>query len=157
MRIQQAVSANLIFQWQRLCFELDPVIARNVRPDIQFRGFLQIPVAELENDLWVTSGEAVRVANTPPQNECVIVESKISRIPEEHFPDLRLRGQPLVDKTNTELLCSLRDQLAIVEEGLCRRETVGLQDELALEILDIIQRMPVAILAPLEIRDSIAF
>ena len=97
------------------------------------------------------------VIYTPPQNECVIVKSKISRIAEEHFPDLRLKGHPLFDEINTELLCSLRDQLAILKERLCRRETVWLQDELALKILDIIQRMPVAILAPLEIRDSIAF
>jgi hypothetical protein len=54
----------------------------------------------------------------------MIVKPEVGGIEEEHFSDPRLENDTLIDKINPELLCRLRDQLSILEENLCRRETV---------------------------------
>jgi len=105
----------------------------------------------LENDFRVPRGEAVYVPDAPPQNERVVVEPEVGGVQEHHFPDPGLEDHALVDVVDAELLRGLRHQFAILEEDFCRRETVGLQDQLALEILDLVERMAVAVLTLLEI------
>jgi hypothetical protein len=76
----------------------------------------------------------------------MVVEPKIGCVQEDHFPDLGLKDHTLVDEADTELLRRPGHQLAIVEEDFCGRETVGLQDKLALEIMNLIEWTAVAVL-----------
>ena len=87
VREQHTVSADLIFQRQGLRLEFDPVIAGNVRPHVEFSGLLDVRVPELENDFRLARGKAVSVANTPSQDERIVVEPEVGGIQEQHFPD----------------------------------------------------------------------
>ena len=49
-------------------------------------------------------------------------------------------------KSYAEFLRRLCHELAIVKKDFCGRKAVGLQDKLALEILNLIERMAVAVL-----------
>jgi hypothetical protein len=150
VRKQIPEAAHLIFQRQRLRLEFDPVIAGDVRPHVEFGGLLDVRVAVFENDFRVAGGEAIHVPYTPAQDERMVVEPEVRGIQEHHFPDPGLEQQALVVVVDAKLLRRLRHQLAILEEDFCSRETVGLQDQLALEILDLVERMAVAVLTLLE-------
>src|SRR6516162_4964043 len=117
-------------------------------------GLLDVRVAVLENDFRVARREAVYVPDAPPQDERVIVEPEIGGIQEHHLPDPGLEDHALVDVIDAELFRCLPHQLAILQENFCRGKTVRLQDQLALKILDLIERMAVAVLTLLEISDS---
>src|SRR6266536_2584149 len=151
VREQQPVSTHLILQRQGLRLELDPVITGDVRPHVQVRSLLHVRVAELENDFRFARREAIFVRNAPSQDERMVVEPEVGGVQEEHFPDLGLKDHTLVDEPNTELLRRARNQVAILEEDFCGRKTVGLQDELALEIVNLIEWTAVAVLTLFEV------
>src|SRR5271154_3593615 len=81
----------------------------------------------------------------------MIVEPEVGGIQEHHFADRGLQDHALVDKSYAKLLRRRRDQLSIVKKDFCGREAVGLQDKLALQILNLIERMAVTILALFEV------
>lgn len=56
-------------------------------PDIGLGGFLQVLVAEFEDDLGVSDRKTV-LRNAPAQNERIVVEAEVRRVHEEDFPDL---------------------------------------------------------------------
>src|SRR5580692_6393074 len=58
VRVEEAISAELVLQWQRLRFELDAVFAGDLGPDIQRGCRLLIRVTELEDNLRIAHGEA---------------------------------------------------------------------------------------------------
>ena len=97
------------------------------------------------------AGEAVFVSDAPAQDEGMVVESEVGGVEEEDFPDPGLENRTLRDKIDTELLCGSRDKITVFEENLCRREPIRLQNKLAFEILDLVERVAVAVLTLLEI------
>src|SRR5262244_875417 len=74
---QHPVPAHLIFERQRLCLELDSVVAGDIRPDVEVRSCLEVRMAKLENDLRIASRETILIANTPAQYEGMVVEPKV--------------------------------------------------------------------------------
>jgi hypothetical protein len=50
---KEPITAQLILQRQRFRLELDPVVARKVRPDIDFCRLLLVGMAELEDDFRI--------------------------------------------------------------------------------------------------------
>jgi hypothetical protein len=81
----------------------------------------------------------------------MVVESEVGRVEEEDFPDQGLENHTFGDEIDTEFLCGSRYNITVLEENLCRGEPVRLQNKLAFQILDIIERVAVAVLALLEI------
>src|SRR6266702_1938801 len=81
----------------------------------------------------------------------MIVELEIGGVQENHFADLGLKNHALIDEVDAEFLSGPRHQPAVFEEGFCGRKTVGLQDKLALEILNLIEWTAVAVFPLLEI------
>ena len=140
VREQQPEAGDLIFQRQRFGLEFDPIVAGDFRPHIQFRGFLQVRVPKLENDFRFAYGEARFVDNALPQDEGVIVESKVGCIQEHHLPDCGLEDDSFVGKSHTKFLRRLCHQLSVIKKDLCGREGIGLEDKLALEILNVVER-----------------
>src|SRR5258706_16149347 len=151
VREQQPVSSRLIFQRQGFRLELDAVVTGDLRPHVQFCGLLHVRVAELEDDFRLARREAVFVGHTPSQDERMVVELEIGGVQEDHFADLGLKHHTLIDEVDTEFLGGPRHELAILEEGFGGRETVGLQDKLALQILNLIEWTAVAGFLLLEI------
>src|SRR5260370_34574140 len=89
MRVQNAVSADLIFQRQRLSFEFDPVFSRDFWPYIQRSRLLLIGMPELEDDLGIAHGKTVHVADAPPQDEGVVIKTRIRSVAKNDLPDFR--------------------------------------------------------------------
>ena len=152
MREEQAVAAKSVLQRQRLGFELDAVITGKVRAYVDFRRLLLIRVTELEHDFRLLRREPVLESNAPAKDEGVVVKPEILRVEEHHLANRR----PRTDRGGrVEFHAALRrrfgDQLRVLLESLGRSEFVGLQDQLAFEVLDIVQRAPVGILARLEV------
>jgi hypothetical protein len=81
----------------------------------------------------------------------MVVEPKVASIQEEHFADLGLKDDALIDEPDAKPLRCTRHQLAILEEDFCGRESVGFQDELALEILNLIEWTAVAVMTLFEV------
>jgi len=81
----------------------------------------------------------------------MVVELEIGGVQEEHFTDLGFKDHILIDEVDPEILSGPRHQLAILEEGFCGRKTVGLQDKLALMLLNLIEWTAVAVFPLLEI------
>jgi hypothetical protein len=76
----------------------------------------------------------------------MIVEPKVGGIQEHHFPDRGLKGNALVGVSYAKLLRRLCHQLSVVKKDFRGSEAIGLEDKLALEILDLIEWMTVAVL-----------
>ena len=109
----------------------------------------------LEDDLGIAYRKAVPVGNPPPQDERVGVELEVGGIEEEHFPDLeRLVDEPLGVKVNAVLLGRPSQDLAEVEQALAGREMVRLQNELAFEVLDLVEGKAITVLARFQIRHT---
>ena len=76
----------------------------------------------------------------------MIVEPKVGGIQKHHFPDRGLKDNAFVGKSHAKLLRGLCHQLSVVKKDFRCRKAVGLEDKLALEILDLIEWMTVAVL-----------
>ena len=87
VRVEEAISADLVLQWQRLGFEFDAVLAGDLGPDIQRSCRLLIRVTELEDDFGIAHGKAIHVGDPPAQDERVVVETEVGRIAENDLPD----------------------------------------------------------------------
>jgi hypothetical protein len=87
VRVEEAISADLVLQWQCLRFELDAVLACYLGSHIQRSCRLLIRVTELEDDFRIAHREAIDVGDAPSQNECVVVETEVGRIAENNLPD----------------------------------------------------------------------
>jgi hypothetical protein len=147
--------AQLILERQRFGLELDPVVTRDTRPHVELRGRLHVRMAELEHHLRVAYGEAVLIGDAPSQDERIVVEPEIRGVQEEHFPDLGLQHHALRREPDTKLLGRPTHELAILLENLGGGEAVGLEDQLALEVLNVVERMSVTVFPRLEIRHSV--
>src|SRR5260370_28746959 len=146
MRVQNAICADLIFQWQRLSFEFDPVFSRDLWPYVQRRSLLLIGMPELEDDLGIAHGKTVHVADAPPQDEGVVIKTRIRSVDKNNLPDFRpAAGLRIVCEPSFQILGRALHQLAEVTKALNRGEAVGLQDELGLKVLKSIERMTVRV------------
>src|SRR3954465_10508486 len=84
--------AEPLFQRQRLALELDPVLAKNLRPNVGLGRPLYVGVSVLENDLGVPDWKAVPIRDAPPQNEGMVVQPEVVSVDEENLTDLERRG-----------------------------------------------------------------
>ena len=146
VRVEDAISADLIFQRKDLGFELDAILASYLWTHVNRRGLLLVGVTELEDDFRIAYGEAIDVGDAPAQNECVVVEAEVGSVAKNDLPDLGPQaGFAVLDKANTQLLRGACHDLAKVAEGLHGCEVVRFQDELGFEVLDAVEGGPVGI------------
>src|SRR5262245_44084440 len=144
--VEHAGAADPVAQRQRLGLELDLVDAGDLRPHVEGSGRLEVGVAELEDDLGLAHRKAVLERDAPPQDECVVVEAEVGRVEEDDLADLgglmrHVRG--LV--ADVDAIGDAAHELPELEEALRRGEAVRLEDELALEVVDLVARVPVAV------------
>ena len=155
MRIEQPDSPELVLQRQRLTLELDAMVSVNLWPNISFCGRLDVGVSELEYDLGLADREPVLVGNAPPQDKSIVVEPVVWRI---HKQDLTNLGgfiqEIILRETHIVLFGRSSHQLSEIEQTLPRCETVWSEDELATEIVQLVERKAVRILALLDLRDA---
>jgi hypothetical protein len=69
-------------------------------------------------------------------------------------PGWSLAQNPVPPKSYAKLLRRLCHKLSVVKKDFCRGKAVRLQDELVLEILNLIQRMAVTVLAWFAVGDA---
>ncbi len=120
VRVEDAISADLVLHWQCLGFELDAVLAGDLRPHVHGRSLLLVRVTELEDDLGIANGKAVDIGDAPSQNECVVVEAEVGSVAKNDLADLGPQaGLAVLYETNTHLLrralrraCRSRGRLA---------------------------------------------
>src|SRR6185369_1257393 len=144
--VEHTEPADLIAQRQGLRLELQLVLAGNVRPDIQFRSLLQIRVPELEDYFRLTHGKAVFVGNAPAQDEGIVVKFVVRSVEENDLPYLgSLAHHGISGKPYTEIIGRTAHKTAELMEARHRGEAVGLQNNLALKIFDVIKGMAVAV------------
>jgi hypothetical protein len=103
-------------------------------------------MAELEDEFRDADGKAVLIAETPAQDERVIIESKVCGVQEQDFPDL---GEGILEtlsgEVNVHLFRGAPHQLGKLSEAVDGREAVALEDYLGFEILNFVERMTVAV------------
>ena len=129
-----------------LALELDLVIVDQLGPDVHRRAGLQVRMAELENDLGVAIQKTVLIGSTPAEDEGVVIEFVVSRIQEEDFAHLRLRVlEGLGGVIDFATFRRLLHEFPKLTKAVDRREPLALEDELAFEILHVVERMAVAV------------
>src|SRR5499427_2150147 len=153
--VQHADAAELAFEGERLALELDAVVAEDVGPYVGLGRRLQVRVTELEHDLGVADREAVLVADSPAQDEASVVQPEVGRIHEEHFADLNRRALAgSYGESDGVRLGRLTQDLGKIEEALTRPEAVRPENELAAEILHLVQGQTIGIVPRFEERDT---
>src|SRR5260370_1362836 len=146
VRIENAISADLVFQRQRLGFEFDAIFPGYMGPYIDGRSRLFVGMAKLEDDLGIAHREAVHIADAPPQDESVVIKTIIRRVGENDFPDLRpAAGLRVVHEPDFQTFRGALHQLAEVTKALNRSEAVRLQDQLGFQVLKLIERVTVGV------------
>jgi hypothetical protein len=88
VRVEDAISADLVLQRKGLGLELDAVLTGDLAPDIHHSCLLLVRVMELEDDLRITHRKTIDEGNTPAQDECVVVEPEVGSVAENYLPDL---------------------------------------------------------------------
>ncbi len=83
-----------------------------------------------------------------------VVEAEVGGIHEEHLAYLRPRLRLFIRAFDVGLRRGLLHDLRVVDETLRGGEEFGLQDDLALQELHLVQRRPVRVLAGLEVRHA---
>ena len=152
VRVEHAHAAGLVLERKGLRLEFDPVVAGDLRADVHVGTLLQIGMAKLEDDLRIAHREPVDVLGPPAQDEGVVVEPEVGRIEEENFSDARLRLlEGLAREIDAGLLGGPLHQPGEVVEAVDRREAVTLEDDLGFDVLNVVQRVPVAV-PPLLVR-----
>jgi hypothetical protein len=121
------------------------VAVNELRPHVHLGCLLQIRVAKFEDDFRVAHSKAVHVVDPPAQDKGVVVESEVLRIQEEDFPNLRPQTLEFLGGViNIGRLSGTTYDFAKIAEILYRSETLPLEDDLAFEIMNLIERMAVA-------------
>ena len=103
-------------------------------------------MAKLEDDLGIADRKPVDVVGPLAKDEGVVVEPKVGRIEEENLPDARLRvPEGLAGEIDVGLLRGSLHQPGELVEAVDRREAVALEDELGFDVLNVVQRVAVAV------------
>jgi hypothetical protein len=101
-------------------------------------------VPELEDELRIARRKAVLVRDAAPQDERVVVEPEVGGIEEENLANLeRFIGEAPGQDLDAALLGRTAHDSSEGEEALPGCEAVWLQNELALEIMDVVERKAV--------------
>src|SRR5215469_6626939 len=116
--IQNAVAANRVLQRKRLRFELDAVLAGDLRTHVNLRRRSLVRMPELENDLGIANREAIDVRDAPAQDKGVVVQPEVGRVAKDNLPDLRPQASLAIDnKSNSGLLRRFLHQPAELAEA----------------------------------------
>src|SRR5262249_20069650 len=103
-------------------------------------------MTKFEDDFRVAHSKAVHVVDPPAQDKGVVVESEVLRIQEEDFPNLRSHALEFFGGViNIGRLSGATYDFAKIAEILYGGETLPLEDDLAFEIMKVIERMAVAV------------
>jgi hypothetical protein len=65
VRVENAISSDLIFQRKGLGFELNPVFSCDLGPHVHGRRLLFVWVTELEDDFGIAHREAIHIGDAP--------------------------------------------------------------------------------------------
>jgi hypothetical protein len=105
-------------------------------------------MAKLEDEFRRADGKPVLIAETPAQDEGVVVETKVCGVEEEDLPDLR-EGihESLAGKVDVGFVRSLPDQLGKLSGAVHGGEAVPLEDDLGLDIVNLVEWMAVTVYA----------
>jgi hypothetical protein len=98
--------------------------------------------------------ESIFVSNSSAQYESVVVETKVFRVEKLNFAYLRSGASRLAGIVfDTALLCRKRDKLAEFMKCLCGRKLIWLKNKLTLQVLYVVERAAILIIAKLNILD----
>jgi hypothetical protein len=98
--VEQAHSTDLILQGKGFRLELDFVVGPELGPHIHLGGFLEVRMAELEDEFRDADGKPVLIVETPAQDERVVIEPKVCGVQEQDFPDL---GERILEALSGEV------------------------------------------------------
>ena len=103
-------------------------------------------MAELEDEFRRAGGKPVLIAETPAQDEGVVVETKVCGVEEEDLPDLG-KGilESLAGKVDVDTVRGLPDQPGKLPEAVHGGEAVPLEDDLGLDIVNFVDWMAVTV------------
>src|SRR5215471_6341262 len=150
--VQHAETPDLVLQRQGLGLELDPVLAGDVGPHVHPRRLLQVGMPELEDNLRIAHREPVHVLLASAQDEGVVVEPEVGRVEEKHLSDAGARIlEAFAGEVDVCIGGGLLHKLRELPKGVDRVEAVALQNDLGLEILQLVEWMPVTVPALLEL------
>jgi len=152
VRVEQPDPSDRVFEGQRLGLELDAESSGDFRPYVYLRSFLQLRMSELEYDFGIADGESVFVGETQAEDEGVVVEAEALGVEEENLTD---PDAPLLQLLGVEpdlvLFRRPRDLVTELEKALRRDDSIRPEDDFALQILNRVEGMTVAVLARLRL------
>src|SRR4029453_12356011 len=107
---------------------------------------------KFEDNFRVADRKAIHVVDAPAQNEGVVVKPKVLGIHEQDFPNLGPQTFRIFRRvTDARRLGRATHDLAKIAEILDRSEALSLENDFAFEIMNVVEGMPVAVCAWLEI------
>src|SRR5215472_14887321 len=152
VRVEQPEASDRVFEGQRLGFELDAESSGDFGPHVYLGRFLQLRMSELEYDFGIADGESVFVGETQAEDEGVVVEAEALGVEEENLTD---PDAPLLQLLGVEpdpvLFRGPGDLVTELEKALRRDDSIRPEDNLALQILNRVEGMTVAVLARLRL------
>ena len=146
VRQQTPHAANAVLERHDLELELDLVLAVDLRPHVDGLGLRHVVAAILEDDLGIADREAILEGDAPPADERVVVEVIVAGIEEKHLAYLG----PLL-RLGRRLKADPRRHGGALHEGgellehVNGRKAVGLQDQLALQVAQLVATSSVGI------------
>src|SRR5262249_3205718 len=119
----------------------------DVGPHVHPGGLVHVRMPELEDDFRIADGESVLVGDAQAQDEGVVVELEVPRIEEENLADTDVPLSELLRfESHPVLLRSPGDLVPEFQKALRRDDSVRLEDDLAFQELNRVERMTVAVL-----------
>src|SRR5215831_14000596 len=117
-----------------------------VGPQTATRRLFQIRMPELKDNFRIANREAVFISDPPPQDESIVVESEVGGIEKQNLPDAGSQLQRVFGrKAYIALVGCAMDDSAVLTEISDTGEAIGFQDQLALEVVNLVERAAVAI------------
>src|ERR1700742_1414906 len=105
MRVEDAISADLVFQRERFGLEFDAVFSGDIWPHIHSSRLLLVRMAVFEDDFRVAYGKAVNVRDSSAENESVVIETEVGSVAEDDLTDLGPQaGLAVLDEAHAKFL-----------------------------------------------------
>jgi len=115
-------------------------------------------MAEFKNHLRITHRKTIFIGDAPPQDERIVVEAEVLRIEKDDLPYSWFRLlRMLRRKLDVVVRGGLTHELCILMKTRDRGKFDRIQDQLAFEVVDLVQRMAIAVASRFEIRETLNF
>src|SRR5208282_4403088 len=140
VRIDAAHAAKLLAIEQQFLFELDLVVPRGHRTHVNPGRVTQVRAAVLDSQLVIRARPSLFIKGALSKNEVVVVQVEVRGVIKQHLANLAVERVVSHVNLEVEFLHGRVHRVPELHEALFVGETIGLQQNLVLTVVDYIVR-----------------